>query len=65
MHYVRALESQMKLFLQCVKQVGGIDISIGLRSDCITRWNSTYTMLESAIKYRRAFHTLSLIDKNL
>ena len=54
----------MKLFFQCVKQVSGIDTSIGLRSDCITRWNSTYTMFGSTIKYPRAFHSLSLVDKN-
>ena len=35
-HYVRSLESRMKQFSQCVKQVGGIDTSIGLRLDCIT-----------------------------
>ena len=63
-HYVRASESRKKQFFQCVEQVGGIDTSIGLRSYCITRWNSTYTMLESAINYRWAFHSLSLIDKN-
>ena len=63
-HYVRASESRMKRFSQCVEQVGGIDTSIGLRSDCITIWNSTYKMLEIAIKYRQAFHSLSLIDKN-
>ena len=63
-HYVRASESRKKQLFQCVEQVGGIDTLIGLRSDCITRWNSTYTMLESAINYHRAFHSLSLIDKN-
>ena len=63
-HYVRASESRKKQFFQCVEQVGGIDTLIGLRSDCITRWNSTYTMLDSAINYRRAFHSLILIDKN-
>ena len=63
-HYVRASESKMKLFFQCVVQVGGIDTSIGLRSNCITRWNSTYTMFDNSIKYRRAFHCLSFVDKN-
>ena len=36
-HYVRASESRMKQFSQCIEKVGGIDTSIGLRSDCITR----------------------------
>ena len=64
MHYVRASGSRKKQFFQCVEQVGRIDTSIGLRLDCLTRWNSTYTMLESAINYHRVFHSLSLIDKN-
>ena len=63
-HYVRVSKSEHKQFFQCVEQVGGIDTSIGLRSDCVTRWNSTNTMLESAINYRRDFHSLSLINKN-
>lgn len=45
-----------------LKKVGGIDTSIGLRPDCATRWISTYIMLESAINYGRAFHSLSLCD---
>ena len=37
MYYVRASESRMKQLSQCVEQVGGIDTSISLRSECITR----------------------------
>ena len=62
--YVRASESRMKKFSQCVEQVGMIDTSIGVISNCITKWNSTYKILEIDIKYHRAFHSLSLIDKN-
>ena len=62
--YLRASESMKKQLFQCVELVGGIDTSIDLRSYCVTRWNSTYTMLESAINYRRTIHSLSLIDKN-
>ena len=54
----------MKSFLECVSQVGGIDTKIGLRLDMCIRWNSTYTMLESAIRYRRAFSSLQLLDRN-
>ena len=64
MHYVKTSDSRMNQCFQCVEQVGGIDTSICLKSDCITRWNSTYMMLVSAIEYRRAFHSLSFVDKN-
>ena len=41
-----------------------INTKIGLRLDVSTKWNSTYTVLESAIRYRRAFSSLQLIDRN-
>ena len=62
--YVKVTESRTLAFFECVKKIGDIDTTIGLRSDCVTRWNSTYIMLESAIKYRRAFYSLSLHDSN-
>lgn len=62
-HYVRASKSRKRPFFQCVKQVGGIDTFIGLRSNFITRWRFTYTMLMSAINYYGTFHSLSLIYK--
>ncbi|KAL8492851.1 hypothetical protein ACS0TY_024156 [Phlomoides rotata] len=61
--YVKSSEGRMKTFLECVTQVGGIDTKSGLRMDVCTRWNSTYTMLESAIVYKRAFSLLQLNDQ--
>jgi len=34
------------------------------QSDCVTRWNSTFIMLQSAINYLRAFYSLSSRDSN-
>ncbi|CAJ2678656.1 unnamed protein product [Trifolium pratense] len=62
--YVRVTESRTLAFFECAKNIGDIDTAIGLRTDCVTRWNSTYTMLHSAINYRRAFYSLSLRDSN-
>ncbi|XP_062150423.1 zinc finger BED domain-containing protein RICESLEEPER 2-like [Alnus glutinosa] len=41
-----------------------LDSNKGLRQYVLTRWNSTYLMLESAIHYKRAFAYLEMIDKN-
>ena len=62
--YVKAYEARMNLLKQCVQQVGGIDTSVGLQLDVVTRWNSTFAMLESGLKYRRAFTKLALDDAN-
>ena len=50
-------------FQECVQQAS-INTGIGLRLDVLTRWNSTYLMLESAIKYQKAFDILQVIDRN-
>jgi len=33
-----------------------------LRQDIVTRWNSTYLMLDSALAYRKAYARLALVD---
>ena len=35
---------------------------VGLRLDVPTRWNSTYLMLESALKYQKAFASFKAKD---
>ncbi|KAH7688641.1 Tam3-transposase (Ac family) protein [Dioscorea alata] len=62
--YVKVSESRMKKFGECVATVGNIDTSIGLRLNVSTSWNSTYLMLDSVIKYKRAFAYLQLNDRN-
>uniref|UniRef100_A0A151UI99 AC transposase n=1 Tax=Cajanus cajan TaxID=3821 RepID=A0A151UI99_CAJCA len=61
--YVRGSEARKIAFKECVVQVRGIDTKVGLRMDVATRWNSTYLMLESAIRYRRAFGSLAIRDR--
>nr|GME05130.1 zinc finger BED domain-containing protein RICESLEEPER 2-like [Ipomoea batatas] len=51
--YAKNIESRMKKFQECVVEVGGIDTSIGLRLDMPVRWNSTYLMLDSVIRYKK------------
>ncbi|XP_050909603.1 zinc finger BED domain-containing protein RICESLEEPER 3-like [Lathyrus oleraceus] len=54
----------MKKFKECIKLIGGIETSAGLSYDVSTRWNSTYLMLQSALKYQRVFASLSFHDDN-
>ncbi|CAL5194954.1 unnamed protein product [Lathyrus oleraceus] len=62
--HVKGLESRMVKFKQCIDMVGNIDISSGLVTNVPTRWNSTYLMLKSALKYQRAFENLHCCDAN-
>ncbi|KAG4962800.1 hypothetical protein JHK82_039486 [Glycine max] len=43
--------------------IRGIDTKVGLRLDVPTRWNSTYIMLESALRYRCAFASFIIRDR--
>jgi len=44
--------------------VSSIDIKVSLKMDVATRWYSTYLMFESAIRYRCAFASLAICDRN-
>ncbi|CAA7020686.1 unnamed protein product [Microthlaspi erraticum] len=62
--FVKASESREKSFQDCVEVVG-IDEKIakaGLVSDVTTRWNSTYVMLERAIKFKEVFRHLVEVE---
>ncbi|KAL5576006.1 hypothetical protein UlMin_017705 [Ulmus minor] len=59
-HIDRAIEK----IRESVKYVKGSHSQKGLRQDILTRWNSTYLMLDSALLYRRAFEHLALSDSN-
>ncbi|KAL8494997.1 hypothetical protein ACS0TY_019238 [Phlomoides rotata] len=60
--YIKGSESRRKIFADCVSQFSDIDSSVGLRLDVCTRWDSTYLMLYSAIKYKKAFASFRLVD---
>ncbi|CAI8592783.1 unnamed protein product [Vicia faba] len=62
--YVKGSYGRMKKFKECIELIGGVETSVGLSYDVSTRWNSTYLMLQSALKYRRVFESLSFHDDN-
>jgi len=55
--YVRASPGRMDRFKTCIKKDRIVDKSI-VQLDVSIRWNSTYIMLESALKFQKAFKRL-------
>nr|KYP57990.1 Putative AC transposase [Cajanus cajan] len=51
-------------FKECLKKISDINSSSALCLDVPTRWNSTFLMLRSALKYQRVFGSLHLVDEN-
>ncbi|GAU19718.1 hypothetical protein TSUD_78430 [Trifolium subterraneum] len=60
--FVRGSKSRRETFKECVEKVGGVDSSVRLHLDMSMSVNSTYLMLESALKYRGVFESLHLYD---
>ena len=61
--YVKGFNGTMWNFKGCARKVL-VDTSMHLHLDMSTRWNSTYLILEHALKYEHAFISLVLSDKN-
>ena len=59
--YVRSSPQRLECFKSCVERVkGGCKELVVL--DVPTRWNSTFMMLESALKFQKAFDRLGQVD---
>ncbi|XP_054781938.1 zinc finger BED domain-containing protein RICESLEEPER 2-like [Prosopis cineraria] len=59
--YIRASPLRFQKFKSCVEQTRIQEKDI-VKLDCPTRWNSTYIMLESALKFQKAFKRLEEKD---
>lgn len=59
--YVRSSPSRLMKFEDCVEKEK-IKCEKKVSLDVETRWNSTYMMLETAVKYENAFHRLESDD---
>jgi len=54
----------MMKFKQCIEKIGDIDAKTTLCIDVPTRWNSTYLMLQSVLKYQRVFVSVHLVNED-
>nr|KYP65257.1 Putative AC transposase [Cajanus cajan] len=62
--YVRSSPSRLSKFKACVEQQN-IEFKGLVCLDVETRWNSTYLMLEAALKHQKAFEELEMQDKKI
>ena len=59
--YVKSSTMRLGTFKQCVEQVNCPKGIVVL--DCHTKWNSTYLMLMTALKFQTAFDRMAEVDK--
>ncbi|XP_021985822.2 zinc finger BED domain-containing protein RICESLEEPER 2-like [Helianthus annuus] len=59
--YVRASAARKYKFAECI-QILSLQCGKHVRQDIVTRWNSTYLMLDCALAYQRAYTRLALVD---
>jgi hypothetical protein len=59
--YIKSSQARKERFEKMIKQVG-ITLKRRPSLDIVTRWNSTYLMLESAYLYKRTFESLTVED---
>nr|KYP59783.1 Putative AC transposase [Cajanus cajan] len=62
--YVKGSKGRIRSFKACIAKIGGMNTKMGLHLDVVTRWNSTFLMLESALSYQRAFTSLAFEDRS-
>nr|KAJ0207004.1 hypothetical protein LSAT_V11C500266680 [Lactuca sativa] len=61
--YVRSSPARLQKFKACIEEEK-IESKSLVSMDVDTRWNSTFLMLEGALKFKRAFSNLLLKDSN-
>ncbi|CAA7062153.1 unnamed protein product [Microthlaspi erraticum] len=60
--YIRSSPNRLVKFKECLEQLK-LPTNCGVCLDVETRWNSTYLMLDSALKVRKAFDLLEVKDR--
>ncbi|XP_076936183.1 zinc finger BED domain-containing protein RICESLEEPER 2-like [Bidens hawaiensis] len=61
--YVKGSAARKCKFAECIELLS-LRCGKHVRQDIVTRWNSTYLMLDCALAYRRAYSQLALVDSN-
>ncbi|XP_071712401.1 zinc finger BED domain-containing protein RICESLEEPER 3-like [Rutidosis leptorrhynchoides] len=61
--YVRGSETRKTRFAECIKHLS-LQCGRHVRQDIVTRWNSTFLMLDCALVYQRAYERLQSVDND-